>query len=160
VDANLRAMATMRAAFGVPVGWSDHTLGIELPLAAVAAGAVLVEKHLTLDRTMAGPDHAASLEPAELRAMVSGIRIVEAALGSGEKRPAAAERPVAAVARKSLHWRSALAAGRLIRAADLSAMRPGTGLSPARQVDLVGRRTARDVNEGAMVDVDDVEGLR
>jgi N,N'-diacetyllegionaminate synthase len=158
-DANLRAIGTMRAAFGVPVGWSDHTLGIELPLAAVAAGAVLVEKHVTLDRTMAGPDHAASLEPAELRAMVAGIRAVEAALGSGDKRPVEAERAVTAVARKSLHWRRSLAAGDSIGEADLAAMRPGTGLSPARQTDVVGRRAARAVTEGAMVAVDDVEGL-
>ena len=157
-DANLRAIATMRAAFGVPVGWSDHTLGIELPLAAVAAGAVLVEKHLTLDRMMTGPDHAASLEPQELRAMVSGIRTVEAALGSGEKRPVEAERAVAAVARKSLHWGRSLAAGALVGEADLAAMRPGTGLSPARQAEFVGRRTARDVSAGAMVAPDDLEG--
>jgi N-acetylneuraminate synthase/N,N'-diacetyllegionaminate synthase len=159
-DANLRAIATMRAAFGVPVGWSDHTLGIELPLAAVAAGATLVEKHLTLDRAMAGPDHAASLEPAELGAMVAGIRTVEAALGSGEKRPVEAERAIAAVARKSLHWRRALQAGSLIAAEDLASLRPGTGLSPARQQELVGRRTARAVAAGAMVAADDAVGFR
>ena len=158
-DANLRAIATMRAAFGVPVGWSDHTLGIELPLAAVAAGAALVEKHLTLDRAMAGPDHAASLEPEELRAMVAGIRTVEAALGSGEKRPVEAERAIAEVARKSLHWRRSLQAGASIAEADLTAMRPGTGLSPARQADLIGRRTARAVIEGELVALDDIEGL-
>ncbi|HEX2756186.1 MAG TPA: N-acetylneuraminate synthase family protein [Candidatus Limnocylindrales bacterium] len=159
-DANLRAIATMRAAFAVPVGWSDHTLGIELPLAAVAAGATLVEKHLTLDRTLPGPDHAASLEPTELRAMVAGIRTVESALGSGDKRPVEAERAVAAVARKSLHWARSLPPGSPISEADLAAMRPGTGLSPARQVDLVGRRTARAVTAGQPVDPADTEGFQ
>jgi N,N'-diacetyllegionaminate synthase len=159
VDANLRAIATLRSAFGVPVGWSDHTLGIELPLAAVAIGATLVEKHLTLDVTMAGPDHAASLEPAAFRAMVDGIRIVEAALGSGAKHPVEAEHAVAAVARKSLHWRRSLPAGRSIGEDDLAAMRPGTGLSPARQRDVVGRRTARAVTAGEMVLPADADGL-
>jgi N-acetylneuraminate synthase/N,N'-diacetyllegionaminate synthase len=156
-DANLAAIATMRAAFAVPVGWSDHTLGIELPLAAVAAGAALVEKHLTLDRTLPGPDHAASLEPAQLTAMVAEIRTVEAALGSGDKRPVAAERAIAAVARKSLHWRRSLPAGSPIQETDLAAQRPGTGLSPARQGDFVGRRTVRAVTDGALVAIDDVE---
>jgi N-acetylneuraminate synthase/N,N'-diacetyllegionaminate synthase len=156
-DANLRAITTMRAAFGVPVGWSDHTLGIEVPLAAVAVGAALVEKHLTLDRTLPGPDHAASLEPGELGAMVVGIRTVEAALGTGAKRPVEAERAIAAVARKSLHWRRSLPAGSRIAEADLEALRPGTGLSPARQADLVGRRTRRAVTAGELVSDDDAE---
>ena len=104
-------MTTLRTAFGVPTGWSDHSLGIELPIAATAIGASLVEKHLTLDRERPGPDHRASLEPDAFRAMVAGIRSVESALGSGEKRPAAAELPIAAVARRSLHWRRSLDAG-------------------------------------------------
>ncbi len=156
-DANLRAIETMRRAFGVPVGWSDHTLGVELPLAAVAAGAVLVEKHVTLDRTMPGPDHAASLEPGELRAMVVGIRAVEAALGTGRKEPVPAEQPIARVARRSLHWRRALPAGAVIAEADLVALRPGTGLSPARAAGLVGRRTRRAVEAGALALEDDAE---
>jgi N,N'-diacetyllegionaminate synthase len=156
-DANLRAIETMRQAFGVPVGWSDHTPGIELPLAAVAAGATLVEKHLTLDRTSPGPDHAASLEPDDFRRMVDGIRTVEAALGDGIKRPVEAERPIAAVARKSLHWSRSLAAGEAVGAADLAALRPGTGLSPALEAELLGRRTARSVEAGAAVREDDVE---
>jgi len=156
-DANLRAIETLRRAFGVPTGWSDHTPGIELALASVAAGAVLVEKHLTLDRTLPGPDHPASLEPDELRAMVDGIRMVSAAMGDGIKRPVAAERPIAAVARKSLHWRVALAAGTVISEGDLLAMRPGTGLAPGRTADLVGRRVARAVVAGTPVAPDDLE---
>jgi N-acetylneuraminate synthase/N,N'-diacetyllegionaminate synthase len=157
-DANLRAIATMRAAFGVPVGWSDHTLGIDLALAAVTAGATLVEKHLTLDRSAPGPDHAASLEPDELRAMIDGVRTVEAALGSGEKQPVEAERAMARVARKSLHWARSLPAGSPIGESDLAALRPGTGISPARTGELVGRRTRRAVTAGELIRPDDAEG--
>ena len=142
-DANLRAIATMRSAFGVPVGWSDHTLGIELALAAVASGAAMVEKHLTLDRSAAGPDHAASLEPDELARMVAGIRAVEAALGSGEKRPVEAERAMAA-GRAEEPPLGALARARAARSARRSrALRPGTGSAPAARTTLVGRRTRR-----------------
>ncbi|MEO5966230.1 MAG: N-acetylneuraminate synthase family protein, partial [Candidatus Limnocylindrales bacterium] len=155
-DANLRAIETLRRAFGVPTGWSDHTPGIELPIAAVALGATLVEKHLTLDRSMTGPDHAASLEPTAFRAMVAGIRIAEAARGDGVKRPVAAERPIAAVARKSLHWRLSLATGTVIEAGHLAAMRPGTGIPPAALGSCLGRTTARAVVAGAAVDPADL----
>jgi sialic acid synthase SpsE len=155
--ANLRAILTLRSAFGVPVGWSDHSLGIELPIAAAAIGASLVEKHLTLDREGVGPDHRASLEPDDFRAMVVGIRTVEVALGSGEKTPAPAEREIAAVARRSLHWQRSLDAGIAVGADDLAALRPGTGLSPARRDDIVGRRTTRAVSAGRPVVADDVE---
>jgi N-acetylneuraminate synthase/N,N'-diacetyllegionaminate synthase len=158
-DANLRAIETMRRAFGVPVGWSDHTPGIELPIAAVAAGASVIEKHVTLDRTLPGPDHRASLEPDELRATIRGIRIAEAALGTGIKEPVADERPIAAVARRSLHWQRDLPAGAVVAATDLIALRPGTGIPPARQADLVDRRTRRPVAAGRPVLPDDVEGL-
>jgi sialic acid synthase SpsE len=156
-DANLRAIETMRRAFGVPAGWSDHTPGIELALAAVAAGASIVEKHLTLDRTMPGPDHRASLEPSAFGAMVEGIRAVGAALGSGIKAPVAAEREVAAVARRSLHWAASLPAGAAVEAGHLAVLRPGTGLAPARLAALVGRRTARPVEAGRAVEPADVE---
>ncbi len=156
-DANLRAIETMRRAFGVPVGWSDHTPGIELPLAAVAAGAAVVEKHITLDRTLPGPDHRASLEPAEFAELVRGVRTVGEALGTGVKEPVPAERPIAAVARRSLHWRRALAAGSLVTDEDLVALRPGTALSPARQRLLVGSATVRAVTAGEPVAEDDVE---
>jgi N-acetylneuraminate synthase/N,N'-diacetyllegionaminate synthase len=156
-DANLRAMATLRAAFGVPTGWSDHTPGIDMPIAAVALGAELLEKHVTLDRGRSGPDHAASLDPAQFRAMVAAVRATELARGDGQKRPVAAEREIAAVARRSLHWRRSLAAGATVAAGDLVALRPGTGLAPGLRAQLAGRRTARDVEEGAMVADGDVE---
>lgn len=155
--ANLRAIETLRAAFAVPTGWSDHTPGSELPMLAVAAGASVVEKHLTLDRSLDGPDHAASLDPAAFAAMVAGVRLAEAALGDGVKQPVDAERPVAAVARRSLHWGRSVAAGAEVVAEDLVAVRPGTGLAPGRAPDLVGRRTARAVVAGRVVSPDDVE---
>jgi N-acetylneuraminate synthase len=139
-DSNLRAMQTMSEALGVAVGYSDHTLGNEVALAAVALGACVVEKHLTLDRGMAGPDHRASSEPAEFGALVRGIRAVESALGDGCKRPAASERNTAEVARKSLVAARDLPAGATLTAEMLTAIRPGTGLSPALQGQVVGRR--------------------
>jgi N-acetylneuraminate synthase/N,N'-diacetyllegionaminate synthase len=158
-DANMRAIETLRRAFGVPVGWSDHTPGIEMPLAAVAAGATLIEKHLTLDRALPGPDHQASLEPDALAAMVRAIRAVEASLGTGVKAPVPAEADVARVARRSLHWSRSLPSGRVIAAEDVAILRPGTGLAPARVADVVDRRTSRPVREGMAVEPGDVEGL-
>jgi N-acetylneuraminate synthase/N,N'-diacetyllegionaminate synthase len=156
-DANLRALQTLRAAFRVPTGWSDHTPGIEMPIAAVALGAAIIEKHLTLDRTLPGPDHRASLEPDAFRAMVAAIRLTEAALGSGDKIPVAAERDVAAVARRSVRWRRSLAAGESVDEADLVVLRPADGLEPRRLGEIVGRRTARGVRAGAAVALEDVE---
>jgi N-acetylneuraminate synthase/N,N'-diacetyllegionaminate synthase len=158
-DANLHAMATLRAAFGVPTGWSDHTPGIELPTAAAALGASLLEKHLTLDRTMPGPDHAASLEPGEFAALMVAVRSVESALGNGDKVPTLAERETAAVARKSLVWTRDLEAGAVVTDGDLVAQRPGTGVSPARLHDVVGKATARPVRAGSFVAADDVDDL-
>ncbi|MCI0344169.1 MAG: N-acetylneuraminate synthase family protein [Chloroflexi bacterium] len=155
-DANLRAMATLRAAFGVPTGWSDHTPGIELPTAAAALGAALVEKHITLDRGLPGPDHAASLEPDEFGALVAAVRTIEVALGSGDKVPTPAELETAAVARKSLVWGHDLEAGAVVAEADVVALRPGTGLSPARRGDVVGHATARRVRAGTLVTSADV----
>jgi sialic acid synthase SpsE len=151
-EANLRAIATLRAAFGRPSGWSDHTPGIELPTAAAALGADLLEKHLTLDRSLPGPDHRASLEPAEMAALVRAVRTVEAARGDGAKKPSAAELAVAAVARKSLHWARALPAGAEVTPADLVALRPG------ERSLVVGRRTRRPVPAGSLVTLADVEG--
>ena len=151
-DANLRAMATMRDAFGLWTGWSDHTPGIELPVAATVLGAKIIEKHLTLDRGRRGPDHAMSLEPEAFATMVEAIRTTEAATrGDGMKRPTTAELEIAAVVRRSLHWARDLPAGAEIDEEALVAQRPGTGLSPARTVDLVGRRTARAVTAGTAV---------
>ncbi len=150
-DCNLRAMETMRRAFGVPVGWSDHAEGIEISLAAVAAGATLLEKHFTLDRAMPGPDHRASLEPGELSAMTRTIREIERAMGDGVKRPVQAEVTNAAAARRSLHASRALPTGHVLEAADLVALRPGTGLMPALRDRLVGRRLRMAVERGEML---------
>lgn len=141
---NLRAMDTMAQAFGLPVGYSDHTLGIEVSLAAVARGATIIEKHFTLDRTLPGPDHAASLEPGELDALVSGIRKIEAALGSTRKFPAAQEVGNRDVARRSLVAARPIKRGEPLTADALAAKRPGDGLSPMLFWDVLGRPAARD----------------
>lgn len=141
---NLRAMDTLAAAFGLPVGYSDHTSGIAVTIAAVARGAVVVEKHFTLDRALPGPDHAASLEPGELQQMVSAIREVEAALGNGRKLPAPQEAANQAIARRSIVAAHAIRAGALMAADDLACKRPGQGISPLELWDLVGRRARRD----------------
>lgn len=155
-DCNLRAMDTMRQALGCPVGFSDHTLGDSVAIAAVAMGAELFEKHLTLDRTMPGPDHRASLEPGAFAALVAAIRDVEAARGDGDKRPMPAEEDVRRVARRSLFWARGVRAGALIERADLEALRPAGGMSPARYLDVLGKRAARDVAAGALVQPGDV----
>ncbi len=150
-DVNLRAMATMEKAFEVPVGYSDHTRENEVALAAVALGACILEKHLTLDRSLPGPDHLASTEPREFAELIRGVRAVESALGSGEKRPAAAESAVAAVARKSLVAVRDIPAGSAITAEMIVAKRPGTGLSPSLRDRVVGRRATRDIPAGALL---------
>lgn len=138
-EINLRAMCTLRTAFGLPVGYSDHTPGIEISIAAVALGAAVIEKHFTLDRSLPGPDHAASLEPSELKQMVTAIRHVEAALGNGIKAPAKCEIPNISVARKSLVASRALQAGHKLQLDDLAIKRPGNGIPPRQQPDLIGR---------------------
>jgi N,N'-diacetyllegionaminate synthase len=142
---NLRALATLRCAFGLPVGYSDHAPGIALAIAAAALGATVIEKHLTLDRGAPGPDHAASSEPAELTALVTAVRQVEAALGDGVKRPAPCELPNIPVARKSLVAARDLAAGTVVREADLVIKRPGDGIPPLHLARIAGMRLARDV---------------
>jgi N-acetylneuraminate synthase len=144
-DANLRAMATMQAAFGVPVGYSDHTMGLPVAHAAVALGACLLEKHFTLDCSLPGPDHRASLEPNELKALIQGVRTVESALGHGRKTPTAREASTAAVARKSLVAARELRAGTVLTEALIAIKRPGTGLAPAMLGTLVGRTLREDV---------------
>lgn len=159
-DCNLRAMATMRSAFQTPVGWSDHTTGIDISLAAIALGAELLEKHVTLDRTLPGPDHKASLEPHELNAMVAGIRRIEKALGSPVKAPRPAEIPIANIARRSLHWARALPAGTVVTLSDLIALRPATGIEPSASEWLIGRPVVRDVAAGTMLQRADFEGAK
>lgn len=153
-DVNLRAMAALRHAFDVPVGYSDHTDGIEIALAAVALGACIIEKHFTLDRSLPGPDHKASLEPAELASLAATIRRVEAALGDGVKRPAQREENTAMAARKSLVAARDLAAGSILQREDLAIRRPGTGLPPGRLESVVGRRLLRPAAAGTVLTED------
>lgn len=155
-DVNLRAMDTMSAAFQVPVGYSDHTLGLEASLAAVARGACVIEKHFTLDRCLPGPDHAASLEPNELKQLVSGIRIIEQCLGTGRKAPAASELGTAAVARRSLVAAADLPQGLLLDEAHIVVKRPGTGLPPSMRPHLLKRRLRRSVAAGSLLTLDDI----
>ena len=150
-DINLRAMQTMAMAFGAPVGYSDHTPGIEVALAAVALGARVIEKHFTSDRGLPGPDHQASLEPDELAALVRGIRTVEAALGHGRKEPVASEANTAAVARKSLVAAKDIPAGAVLAEELITIKRPGTGLPPAMRPYLIGRTARMTIPAGAML---------
>ena len=142
-DANLRAMETIARALNVPVGFSDHTPGIEVACAAVALGARILEKHLTLDRNLPGPDHAASLDPADFARLVSAVRHLEAALGDGVKRPTAGETDVRTTARRSLVAAADLPAGTVLRREHLAAKRPGTGIAPAHLPTVLGLRLER-----------------
>ncbi len=150
-EVNLRAMQTLKLAFGLPVGYSDHTLGIEIAVAAVALGAEVIEKHFTLDRSLPGPDHSASLEPDELRAMVAAIRHVEAALGTGIKNPAPCELPNLSVARKSVVAARSLPTGHLLVTGDLDIKRPGNGLAPKLLPTLIGRTLRTGVAKDEMI---------
>ena len=150
-DVNLRAMHTMAQAFNLPVGYSDHTRGIEVPLAAAALGACAIEKHFTLDSQLPGPDHQASMEPDELAAMVSGIRMVESSLGDGHKVPVATEADTASVARKSLVAARPIAADTVLTAEMIEIKRPGTGLAPAMRHELVGRSVLVDIPEDTLL---------
>lgn len=143
-EVNLRAMDTLAGAFGLPVGYSDHTEGIAVALAAVARGAVIVEKHFTLDRNMPGPDHKASLEPGELKSLVQGIRQIEQSLGSARKAPSTSEVVNSTVARKSLVVAREMRKGELFTTRNLTVKRPGTGISPLRYWEILGTRARRD----------------
>ena len=149
---NLRAMDTLANAFDLPVGYSDHTLGIEVSIAAAARGATLLEKHFTLDRRLPGPDHVASLEPDELAALVKAVRAVSLALGSHHKTPTAAEQRNAQVARKSLVAARAIAAGEPFSATNLTIKRPGHGRSPLDYWDLLNRPSPRDYNADEVIE--------
>jgi N,N'-diacetyllegionaminate synthase len=150
-EVNLHAMRSLQEAFGIQVGYSDHTAGIEVAIAAVAMGASVIEKHFTLDRSLPGPDHQASLEPRELTAMVSAIRNVELALGDGIKRPTPSEARNRSVARKSIVARRAIAAGETFSDENLTTKRPGTGISPMRWDEVVGRRAERDFSADELI---------
>jgi N,N'-diacetyllegionaminate synthase len=152
-DVNLRAMQTLKDTFGYEVGYSDHTRGIEIPIAAVAMGAVIIEKHFTLDRRMEGPDHRASLEPDELKAMVQGIRHIEKAVGTGDKTPSSSERKNIAVARKSIVAKTAIKAGEVFTVDNITVKRPGTGISPMKWFDVLGKRAIRDFDEDALIEL-------
>jgi N,N'-diacetyllegionaminate synthase len=150
-DVNLRAMSTMANEFSLPVGYSDHTEGIEVALAAAALGACIIEKHFTLNKTLPGPDHRASLEPSELTAMIEGIRKVEAALGTGEKTRAASEENTAQVARRSLTAARDISAGTQLTRDMIAIQRPGTGLTPGQISSVIGRRLRIDVKTGSQL---------
>lgn len=152
-DVNLRAMITIHKAFGVAVGYSDHTSGIEVAVAAVALGATIIEKHLTLDRSLPGPDHKASLEPCEFKAMVTAIRNVELAIGDGIKRPTPSEAKNIPVARKSLVAALAIRAGEIYDARNVTVKRPGTGISPMRWDEVIGRRAPRDFSPDELLEL-------
>jgi N-acetylneuraminate synthase/N,N'-diacetyllegionaminate synthase len=151
-DTNLRAMDTLRARFGCPVGLSDHSLGVAIALAAAARGADVLEKHVTLDRNLPGPDHRASLTPGELTALVQGVRAIEAALGDGDKRPMPSELDTRAVARRSLVAARALLAGHRLSRDDIAIKRPGTGMAPAELSRVLGRRLARALAADELLD--------
>jgi N-acetylneuraminate synthase/N,N'-diacetyllegionaminate synthase len=153
-DCHLRAMQTLRDRFGLPVGYSDHTLGHEVACAAVALGAVMIEKHFTLDRSAPGPDHRASLEPEELAALVRAVRVVEAALGDSAKRPSAGEREALALARRGLKVARDLPAGAQLRAADVCLQRPATGIAAADLDRVLGRRLREPLRAGAALEWD------
>lgn len=152
-EVNLSVMETLRNTFHTPVGYSDHTQGIEVPIAAVALGACVIEKHFTLDKTMEGPDHKASLEPHELKAMVIAIRHIEQALGNGEKTPSASEMKNKAVARKSIIAKQDIKKGEVFSEENLTVKRPGTGISPMRWFEVIGQAAQRDFAEDELIEL-------
>ena len=152
-DVNLRAMLNIRDSLGVAVGYSDHTLGIEVAIAAVALGAGVIEKHITLDRGLRGPDHKASLEPGELRQMVQSIRHLELALGDGVKAPTAGEVANRELVRKSLVAIRQIKRGETFSPENIDARRPGTGISPMRWDDVIGRTSPRDFSENELIEL-------
>ncbi|MFA4853071.1 MAG: N-acetylneuraminate synthase [Bacteroidales bacterium] len=155
-DVNLLAMQTIANTFKVNVGYSDHTLGIEIPIAAVALGATIIEKHFTLDRNMKGPDHKASLEPHELKEMIRCIRNIEIALGDGIKVPSQSEKKNILIARKSIHYSISLRKGHLINENDIIMKRPGSGVSPKHIDIIINRKLIRDVNQDEMFSWEDI----
>ena len=155
-DVNLKAMKTLHQHFNVNVGYSDHTIGIEVPIAAVALGATIIEKHFTLDKSMPGPDHSASVEPNELKAMVEAIRNIENALGSELKEPTQSEFKNIAIARKSIHLCVSKKTGDIIVESDLEMLRPGDGISPMKMRNIIGKKVVKDLNFGHRLTPDDL----
>lgn len=155
-DANLRAMLTLAANTGLPTGYSDHTEGIAVALAATALGACVLEKHFTLDRDLPGPDHKASLIPSELRHMIKNIRTVEQAMGDGVKAPRPVELQVRALVRRSVTLVRPIPAGQTLHAHDLDLLRPGTGIAPAQFAAVLGRVAARDLPAGTTLQWSDL----
>ena len=152
-DVNLYAMRTMKKMFGKKVGYSDHTKGIEVPVAAVALGACVIEKHFTLDKNMPGPDHKASLEPDELGRMVKNIRNIEIALGDGVKRVSESERKNIAIARKIIVARRNIQEGEILTEENLAVKRPGTGINPMQWMEVLGTRAVRDFKEDELIEI-------
>jgi len=152
-DVNLRAMLTMKEHFGVDVGYSDHTKGIEVPIAAVAMGATIIEKHFTLDRNMQGPDHKASLEPQELADMVRSIRNIEKSLGNGVKVPSPSERKNIEIARKSIVARCTIKKGDFLTEKNITTKRPGNGISPMRWFEVLGTKAIHDFGEDDLIEI-------
>jgi len=150
-DVNLKAMLTIGRAFDIDYGYSDHTLGIEVPIASVALGATCIEKHFTLDKNMEGPDHKASLEPDELKAMVKAIRNIEIALGSSVKKPTKSEKPNMEVARKSIVAKKAIKKGEILTKENLTIKRPGSGISPMRWDEIIGTMATKDYVEDELI---------
>ncbi len=156
-DVNLNAMNEIKQKLNVRVGYSDHTLGIEIPIAAVALGAEVIEKHFTLDRGMEGPDHKASLEPSELLQMVESIRNIEVAMGSGLKQPSSSEQKNINIARKSIHLNKELTCGSKISASDLIMKRPGDGISPMEYEKFIGKKINKDLKADHKLSISDFE---
>jgi len=156
-DANLKAIQTLRTHFNLPSGYSDHTVGIEAAIAAVALGATVIEKHFTLDRNLPGPDHKASIEPQELHNLIAAIRNIEAALGTGEKVMTSSESEIRAIARRSLIAACDLKAGTVLTANLLEIKRPGSGISPVDMDKVLGKRLKTDVREDEVITWDDLE---
>lgn len=154
-DVNLKAMLTLKEAFRLPIGYSDHTLGIEIPIAAITLGAKVIEKHFTLDKNLPGPDHKASLEPQELKQMVRAIRNVEKAWGDGIKRPAQSEFEVMKVARRSLVATKDIGAGKVVKESDITIKRPGTGILPKFKEMTIGMRLTRDIKKDELFNWED-----
>ncbi|MBD3637736.1 MAG: N-acetylneuraminate synthase [Crocinitomicaceae bacterium] len=155
-DVNLLAMQTLKEKFDVAVGYSDHTLGTEVPIAAVALGAKVIEKHFTLDKSLPGPDHKASLNPDELKIMVDAIRNIELALGNGKKQPTEAEKKNMTAARRSIHTRVALKKGTKITDNDLIMLRPGDGISPMKMQQILGKSVKEDIPAQHKLDWSDI----